>query len=677
MAEAYRSPKWGKKCVLYLRVSLERQVEGYSLDGQRDYLQEWAEREGMTVTGIYVDAGKSGKSIKGRDEFQRMISDITTGVNPADFVVVFKLSRFGRKAKDVLNSLALLQKHGCNLISKEEGLDSSIATGRMMITILGAVAEMERENISSQSKLGREEKAKQGGWNGGLPPYGYILATEGEHKGELLIKEDDAEIVRLIFNKFVNEGMGYSTIARYLNEIGVHRPPMRQKGGRTFGDWSTQQVRIILHSEFYTGRVTYGKTRQQRVDGTESDFRRVKSKDYIVSEVSHEPIIDDDLFERARLRQQQITASSPRIGRAPKHLLSGILRCPMCGSAMCGDNGGYRMVNGQKVKVVKYQCGHHAGARGGTCKKNAISAEWVETEVIEYTRRLIDNPQFAADIQAQIGQQASGPELDAEIEGYKKRLKKLETSKTNLERDIDNVVDSDRNAERKRKDMNARLDKLYDDIYGIEGQIEAAEQKRKAITQNVLTLETVHKMLGAFGELFEVMDAADRRKLMEMFVAEVQLHPKETWQKGQSPIKSIRYTFPISGEVLSALEEANDLDNAGCNLMRVVPACMVPKVRACPPCPAVCPSEGAALGLDGSPAGVQEASRAVPKQQQSSRAIHLRTCSILFITVPPCIFLQFFSPAQHSSPCLLHITLYNITIHYAIAIQDKNHPSDL
>ena len=79
-----------------------------------------------------------------------------------------------------------------------------------MITILGAVAEMERENILAQTMLGREEKAKQGGWNGGFAPYGYELAD-----GKLNIKEDEADVVKLVFDQFVNGGMGYSTIAGY------------------------------------------------------------------------------------------------------------------------------------------------------------------------------------------------------------------------------------------------------------------------------------------------------------------------------------------------------------------------------------------------------------------------------------------------------------------------------
>ena len=144
----------------------------YSLDGQKHYLAECAERRGMTVLDTYVEEGKSGKSIEGRTEFQRMLDDIQSGKVHTDYVLVFKLSRFGRNARDVLNSLEFIMKYGVHLMCVEDGLDSSTSMGKMMITILGAVAELERENIIAQSLLGREEKAKSGGWNGGFAPYG-------------------------------------------------------------------------------------------------------------------------------------------------------------------------------------------------------------------------------------------------------------------------------------------------------------------------------------------------------------------------------------------------------------------------------------------------------------------------------------------------------------------------
>lgn len=84
MDEVYSSRK-GKKCVIYIRVSSERQVQGYSLEGQKRYLKEWAEFEGMTVSEIYVEPGKSGKSISGREVFQKMLDDISTGRVAADY----------------------------------------------------------------------------------------------------------------------------------------------------------------------------------------------------------------------------------------------------------------------------------------------------------------------------------------------------------------------------------------------------------------------------------------------------------------------------------------------------------------------------------------------------------------------------------------------------------------
>ena len=92
-----------------------------------------------------------------------------------DYILVYKLSRFGRNAADILNSLELVQSYGVNLICIEEGIDSSQTSGKLLISVLAAVAESERENIIEQTMNGRREKARQGGWNGGFAPYGYTL----------------------------------------------------------------------------------------------------------------------------------------------------------------------------------------------------------------------------------------------------------------------------------------------------------------------------------------------------------------------------------------------------------------------------------------------------------------------------------------------------------------------
>lgn len=164
----------GMKCVLYPRVSTEMQVDEFSLDGQINSLKRFADREEMIVVDIYEDAGKSGKSIEGRPAFKKMLSDIENGLQ-IDYILVYKLSRFGRNAADILNSLEFIQSYGINLICIEERIDSSQASRKLLISVLSAVAEIERENIIEQTMNGRKEKARQGGWNGDFAPYGYYL----------------------------------------------------------------------------------------------------------------------------------------------------------------------------------------------------------------------------------------------------------------------------------------------------------------------------------------------------------------------------------------------------------------------------------------------------------------------------------------------------------------------
>ena len=206
------------KCYLYTRVSTEIQVDGYSLTAQKERLRREAEHRGMKVVGEYSDEGKSGKNITGRPEFQKMLDDIKTGKDKVDYVLVFKLSRFGRNAADTLNSLQYMEDYGVNLLCAEDCIDSAGASGKLMISVLAAVAEIERENIKEQTMAGRQQKARDGRWNGGFAPYGYKLVhKQGEKAKVLEIEEKEAELVRLIFEKYTNTQMGANAVAKYLN----------------------------------------------------------------------------------------------------------------------------------------------------------------------------------------------------------------------------------------------------------------------------------------------------------------------------------------------------------------------------------------------------------------------------------------------------------------------------
>ena len=230
--------KQRKKCYIYTRVSTSMQVDGYSLDAQKDKLRKYAEYEDMAIVGEYSDEGFSGKNIQGRVEFQRMLRDIQDCKDNIAYVLVFKLSRFGRNAADVLNSLQLMQDYGVNLICVEDGIDSSKDSGKLMISVLSAVAEIERENIRTQTMAGREQKAREGKWNGGFAPYGYRLEN-----GELLIAEDEVEVIRVIYDRYIHTNDGISGVAKYLNRQRFKKK-LRQNG--TIPGFSTSFVKAVF-----------------------------------------------------------------------------------------------------------------------------------------------------------------------------------------------------------------------------------------------------------------------------------------------------------------------------------------------------------------------------------------------------------------------------------------------
>ena len=263
-----------KKCYIYIRVSTAMQVEGYSLEAQKERLTKFADFQGMEIVREYCDAGKSGKNITGRPEFTQMLQDVADDRDGVEYILVFKLSRFGRNAADVLNSLQYIQDFGVNLICVEDGIDSSKDSGKLTITVLSAVAEIERENILVQTMEGRRQKAREGKWNGGQAPYGYELDSKNS---TLIVAPEEAEVVKLIYDKFVHSDMGIDSICNYLNQHGYSKKRVRDYEVSHF---TRGFVKNILDNPVYTGKIAYGKNVTEKVKGTRDQYRRVKADCY-------------------------------------------------------------------------------------------------------------------------------------------------------------------------------------------------------------------------------------------------------------------------------------------------------------------------------------------------------------------------------------------------------------
>lgn len=534
------------KVYTYKRVSTTMQIDGYSLDAQRARMKAYADFNDFEIVGEYEDAGKSGKSIEGRLQFNQMMEDVKSGKDNVSYVLVFKLSRFGRNAADVLSTLQVMQDFGVNLICVEDGIDSSKDAGKLMISVLSAVAEIERENIRVQTMEGRIQKAREGKWNGGFAPYGYQLVN-----GRLEINEEEAVAIRTIYDQYVNTDIGSNGISKYLENHGI-RKIQRQNGKNPLFD--AHLVRLILKNPVYCGKIAYGRRKTEKVHGTRNEYHLVEQDNFLLVDGLHEAIVSEEVWNAA---QAKLIAQAKKYEHVNKgkdertHLLSGIVKCPICGSGMYGNKSIKYKKDGTKYKdFFYYGCKHRGMQRGHKCVyKKQIREELLDDAVAEVIVKLVSNPQFAAMMQEKINMKVDTTAIDQEIENYEKQLRQNFSIKSKLMEEIDNLNPDDRHYIRRKADLDDRLYRMYDKIEELESQLIAARAKKKSIEAEKITGDNIYKVLIYFDKLYFAMNDVERRQLIEALIDEIQIY-EERKPNGQW-LKSIRFKLPIIEKDLS------------------------------------------------------------------------------------------------------------------------------
>lgn len=527
----------------YKRVSTTMQIDGYSLDAQKSRIKAFADYNDYEIVREYEDAGKSGKSIEGRIQFNQMMDDIKSGKDGVSFVLVFKLSRFGRNAADVLSTLQVMQDFGVNLICVEDGIDSSKDAGKLMISVLSAVAEIERENIRVQTMEGRIQKAREGKWNGGFAPYGYQLID-----GELQINEEEAAAIRVIYDQYVNTDIGSNGIAKYLENHGI-RKIQRQNGKNPLFD--AHLIRLILKNPVYCGKIAYGRRRTEKVHGTRNDYHLVEQDDYLLVDGLHEAIISEETWQAAQIKLLAQAKKYEHVNKGKDtrtHLLSGIVKCPICGAGMYGNKCIKHKKDGTKYKdFYYYGCKHRTMTRGHKCAyKKQIREELLDDAVAEVIVALVSKPKFASMMQEKINMKVDTSVLDQEIANHEKQLRQFYSIKSKLMEEIDSLDPDDRHYLKRKADLDDRLYRMYDKIEDEESQMIEARAKRQAIEAEKLTGDNIYKVLMYFDKLYSAMNDVERRRVMETLISEIQIY--EDRQPNGQWLKSIKFKLPIIEE---------------------------------------------------------------------------------------------------------------------------------
>lgn len=536
------------KCYIYTRVSTSMQVDGYSLDAQKDKLRKYAEFQNMLVAGEYCDEGKSGKNIEGRPEFLRMLRDIESGKDGVSFVLVFKLSRFGRNAADVLTSLQRMQDFGVNLICVEDGIDSSKDAGKLMISVLSAVAEIERENILVQTMEGRRQKAREGRWNGGFAPYGYVLVD-----GELVIAEEEAEAVRVIFDKYINTTMGAAKIADWLNQHG-YRKIKRQNN--TLDSFTAPFILGVLDNPVYCGKIAYGRRRNEKKQGSRNEYHVVMTDDYMLHDGVHEAIISEADWLKARARRQ-ITGvkQEKKHSLEHEHILTGLLKCPVCGGNMYGNVNRKKKGNGEYYRdYFYYACKHRLHVDGKRCDyHHQWGEEIIDGAVEEIIHKLVNTPAFEQGIREKIGGKLDTAELDTEMESLRKQLRQITGTKERLGEQIDALDFDDPHYTRKAQDLQERQNRVYDQIASIEVSIAEVQTRMDNIRQRRISTDNVYQFLLYFDKLYDQFTDLEKKTFMNSFIERVEIYPER--RSDGRIIKRIEFRFPVyfKGSEISGL----------------------------------------------------------------------------------------------------------------------------
>lgn len=531
-----------KKCYIYTRVSTAAQTEGYSLDAQQKRLKDFAEYKGLEIAGEYCDAGKSGHSIKGRPAFMEMMDDITSGKDDISFVLVFKLSRFGRNAADVLKSMQTLMDYGIDLICVEDSIDSSTQGGRLTLAILSAVAEIERENIRIQFMSGKMQKVLQGGWAGGPIPYGYR-----SREGELVIEPSEAEVIRLIYEKYLEPPMKLNGVVRWLNSHGYQR--ISQGTTRPF---NSDFVSRILNNPFYCGKIVY----YRRANKGSPD-----PKQEIVVQGKHEAIVTEKIWEQAQEKRGQLARVKGKRDEEDRiSLLSGLVKCPVCGGGLISKKNKSLNHNygGYYKTVYSYGCRNYRTSEGRVCSFcHTYNQERLDAAVMEVIQKVTGTEEFRTAFARKVGNLMSEEAVETQLKMLRKEMHHQEHVKYKLGMELDHLDVLSESYDQQYEKLQAEVDAAYDRIGRIEDKIEKLKRKLLRMKQGIHSADNICLILDHFDRLYEKMNYEERRTLCRQFIQRIEVFP----EKGDDKriLKSITFRFPVYFD-LGGNQEEDDED---------------------------------------------------------------------------------------------------------------------
>lgn len=371
------------KIALYTRVSTDEQArEGTSLQVQRECLEKFAKDKEHVIYypeegNIYQDDGVSG-SLRDRKALNQLIRDAK--LKKFEAVLVYKIDRFARNNRLLLNLIEEFNSMEIGFISATESIDTVSASGKLALSMLGTIAQFERDRIIERVRPGMEKGVQKGNWQGArYSPYGYKY---DKVKQILEIAPEEAKVVSLIYTMYLSN-QSTRQIASY----------MRKKGykSRTGGKFHNKLVCDILKNQIYLGKIVWNKKHYDKKQKTPKGFKYVKSNpsDIIEGKGRHEPIISQEDFDLVQVKLKRNLRGSLHRNSPSDYPLTGITFCAECGHKFRGANNTSN--HNKNIKKRWYRCTAKQ-EHDIVCSNASVKAEFLEPQIFSILETLVNHP---------------------------------------------------------------------------------------------------------------------------------------------------------------------------------------------------------------------------------------------------------------------------------------------
>lgn len=442
-----------KKVAIYARYSSDLQSDA-SIEDQIRICSERAKHENWKVVNTYTDHGISGASLM-RPGIQMLMQDAMT--NKFDIVLAEGLDRLSRDQQDIAGIYKRFQFVGIAIHTLSDGGEVS----DIHIGLKGTMNALFLKDLAAKTHRGLSGRIEKGKSGGGLC-YGYNVVKQFDSYGEAIrgnreINKEEAEIVKQIFRDYA-AGVSPKKIALNLNKKGIPCPSGKAWGATTiYGN--RRRGTGIINNELYIGRLIWNRQKFLKDPDTGKRVARPNpEEDWIITEVPHLRIIDEELWEQVKIRQKALD-EKPQFWakQRPKNLFSYLLTCGCCGSGM------------SKVSADRYGCS--AARNKGTCSNwLTIKQESLEHTILEALQHHLMNPElvkvFCEEYTKHINELRQT--RNAAINRYKKELQKLAADKEKIIEAIKNGIPA--------SEVKDALNKIIERREELESYLEGKEE---------------------------------------------------------------------------------------------------------------------------------------------------------------------------------------------------------